>query len=182
MKARKPLGGDLAQVIGQRFGLVHEQRGVRLDALAIAPAEEPADRLPGGLPENVPQRDVDTADGVGEAAAAPQPEGVLVQLLADPLRLQRVLAPVERLHDGERGADQTGVGEDAADPGETLVGADETAVCERCTRAAARSLQPPSGVAPARPTAWISWIRTWTPGTSQCFALRGEQFGSLALL
>src|SRR3712207_6911468 len=59
-------------------------RSVGANAGAIAPAQEAADRLPGRLAEQVPEGDVDAADGVGQAAAAAEPEGVLVELLGDP--------------------------------------------------------------------------------------------------
>jgi hypothetical protein len=44
------------------------------------------------LAEQVPQRDVDAADGVLDGPAAALPEGVLPQLLADPSRLVGPLA------------------------------------------------------------------------------------------
>src|SRR5687767_4467127 len=62
---------------------------------------------------------------MGQAAAAAQPEGVLVELLADPLRLQRRLAPVKRLQHRQRRRHQADVGEDAPEPGQPLVGIDE---------------------------------------------------------
>ena len=61
--------------------LLHQQRAVGLHARAVGAAEQPADRQAGGLAEDVPQRDVDAADRMGERAAAAHPEGVLVQLL-----------------------------------------------------------------------------------------------------
>ena len=48
------------------------------------------------MPPTVPERDIDAADGVGERTPAPHPEAVLMQLLRDPLRLQRVLALIVR--------------------------------------------------------------------------------------
>jgi hypothetical protein len=48
-----------------------------------------------------------------------------MELLAYALRLQRIFAPIERLHHGEGGAHQPGVGEDAAGSSQTLVGADD---------------------------------------------------------
>src|SRR5215204_5635250 len=48
-----------------------------------------------------------------------------MELLADALGLQRVLTPVQWLHHGEGGADQPGVGEDAANSGQILVRADD---------------------------------------------------------
>jgi hypothetical protein len=76
---------------------VHQERAVGLDAIAVAPAEEAAHGKPGGLAEDVPERDIDTRDRVGQRAAATHPEGVLVEDLAYPLRLERVLPENERL-------------------------------------------------------------------------------------
>src|SRR5215471_7029411 len=71
--------------------LVHQQGGIRPDTLAIPPTQEPPDGLPRHLAEDVPQGDVDTADRVRDRAAAPEPEGVLMQFLAHPLWLKRIL-------------------------------------------------------------------------------------------
>ena len=57
-------------------------RAVRLDAVAIAAAEQPGDGLVADLAEQVPQGDVDAADGVFDGAAAALPEGGLPQLFA----------------------------------------------------------------------------------------------------
>ena len=54
--------------------------------------EQAPHRLPGGLAQDVPERDVDAADSVGDAAAHPHPEAVLGQLLGHPLGLERQLA------------------------------------------------------------------------------------------
>ena len=54
-------------------------------------------------------------DRVGERAAMPHPERVLVQLLGDAHRLDRALADHQRPQHGERRLDQPRVGEDAAD-------------------------------------------------------------------
>ncbi len=71
---------------------MHQERGVGPDPIAIPAAEQASDRLAGCFAENIPQGHVDAADGVGDGAAAALPEGVLVQFLADALRLQRVLS------------------------------------------------------------------------------------------
>jgi hypothetical protein len=111
-------------VVGKRRRIVHQERGIGADALAVPSAEEATDRLPGRLAEDVPEGDVDPADGMGERTAAPHPEGVLVEFLADALRLKGVLVPPERFEDIERGLDQIGVGEDTADAGDAFVGKD----------------------------------------------------------
>ena len=105
---------QLQQVLAQRLRLVHQQRRVGPHALAVASAEQASDRLAGGLAQNIPQGDVDAADRVRDRAAAPEPEGVLMQLLAHALGLQRVLAAIQRLQELERAAHQIVAGEDAA--------------------------------------------------------------------
>ena len=105
--------------------MVHEDRRVRPHAIPVSATQEAAHRLRRHLTEDVPQGDVDAADRVREAPAPPQPEGVLVQFLADALWLQRVLASIQRVHDREGGAHQPGVGEDATGSGQTLVGTDD---------------------------------------------------------
>src|SRR5579885_1745777 len=84
----------------------HQERAVRSYLRAISAAEQPPHRLPGELAENVPERDIDAADHVGERAAAAHPERVLVQFFRDPLGLERILAAVERLEHLEPGLHQ----------------------------------------------------------------------------
>ena len=83
-------------MLGQRGRVLHQQRGIGANARTIASAKEPADGLAGCLSEQVPQGDVDPADGVGDRSAAALPERVLMKFFADSLRLQRGLAAVER--------------------------------------------------------------------------------------
>ena len=106
LNARKPCALSRARCSASGAGLLHQQRGVGPDAVAVAAAQQASDRLAGGLAQQVPQGDVDAADGVRDRAAAAQPEGVLVQLLADPFRLQGVLAAIERLQQRQRRSDQ----------------------------------------------------------------------------
>src|SRR5262249_30177504 len=74
--------------------------------------------------EDVPEGDVDTADGVGDRPATPHPEGVLVEFFGDALGFEGVFAAPEGFEDVEGGLDEVGVGEDAADTGDALVGED----------------------------------------------------------
>src|SRR5439155_23167294 len=85
------------QMVTQTLGLVHQDRAIRAHALPVAPAEQTPNGLAGGLPKQVPQRDVNAADGVGDRAAEAEPEHVMVQFLADALVLKRVLAETKRL-------------------------------------------------------------------------------------
>src|SRR4029079_18674656 len=105
--------------------LVHEERCVWPHPIPVAAPQEAAHRLRRCLSQNVPQGDIDAADRVRETPAPPHPERVLMKLLADALRRQRVLVPVQRLHHGECGPYQPGVGKDAAGSGQTLVRADD---------------------------------------------------------
>ena len=113
---------DGAQMIGERFGLLHENRSVGLHALAIASPQQPAHRLACGLTQQVPKSDVNAADGMGDRTAASEPKGVLVQLFADTLRLERVLPAIKRFQDRQRRLHQSIVAEDAAEPDQVLVG------------------------------------------------------------
>src|SRR5438093_53157 len=112
------------QDLAQAPWLVEDQRPVRLDAVAVAPAHEPADGLAGVLAEDVPERDVDAADRMGHAAAAPGPVGRLVELLREALRLDRDLVAQERLEQGQRAVDQRLAGVAAAAPDQAGVGVD----------------------------------------------------------
>src|SRR5260221_1335963 len=103
---------------------LHEERAIGLGALPIGAAEQAADRLAGGLAEDVPECDVDAADRMGEGAAAPHPEGVLVELLGDALGLEGVLAAEQRLEPLEAGGDQPAVGKDAAMADDAGIGMD----------------------------------------------------------
>ena len=112
------------ELVAQPRGLVEENRAIRLDALAIAAAEQPCDGLAGDLAEQVPQRDVDAADGVLDRSAAALPEGCLSQPLRDAHRLIGAFADEERREQLDGGCDERLAGEDAADAGESFVGED----------------------------------------------------------
>ena len=152
LNARKPCACSCASCSRQRLRLVHQQRGVGPHPLAIASAQQAPDRLPGGLAENVPQRDVDAADRVRDGAAAPQPEGVLVQLLADALRLQRVLAAIQRLQHASAARTRRSLVKTLPKPVRPSSVRTTTSVWTVYSGRSS-SLHPPLGVAPAKPTA-----------------------------
>ena len=108
-------------MFGQGPGLAHQHRRIRPHPLTIPAAQQPADRLTRTLAENVPERDIDAADRVRDRPAAPHPEGVGVQFLADPLRLERILAAVKRLEHAERALHQLVVRERRSPPGDAFV-------------------------------------------------------------
>ena len=143
--------------LAHRVRLFHQQRAVGLHAVAVGAAEQPADRLAGRLAQDVPQRDVDAADRVGQGAAAPHPEGVLMQLLGDPLRLQRILARTERLQHLQPGLHEPAVGEDAAIAGDARIGVDRDDGVDEILRPDLRD-QPPFGLSPNRGAATIDLI------------------------
>src|SRR5215217_3560657 len=100
-------------MVGEPARLFHQEGGVRPDPLAIPTAQKAAYRLSGRLPKHVPQGDVYPTDSVGNRSASSEPEGVLVQLFADSLRLQRVLTLQERTKHRQRSANQLVAGEHA---------------------------------------------------------------------
>jgi hypothetical protein len=65
--------------------------------LAIATAQQTTYRLPRGLAQQIPERDVDATDGVRDRATAALPKSVLMQGLANALRLERGLPEQQRL-------------------------------------------------------------------------------------
>ena len=103
---------------------MHDQRTVGLDFVAVAAAQQATDRLLSHLAEDVPQRDVDAGDKVGDGAAAALPEGGLVQLFADADRLDGALADEGGAQNAERALRNHGRGEDAAEPDDSFVGND----------------------------------------------------------
>src|SRR5205085_2115983 len=92
LKGAKALRPGRQQPLGELSGIGHQHGGVGLDPLFIAPAEQAADWLAGDFAKDVPERDVYAADGMGDSAAATLPEGVLMQLLGDALRLNGAFA------------------------------------------------------------------------------------------
>ncbi len=134
LERAEPLGHQPLELVGQRLRLAHQDRGIGTDALEISAAEEPSDRLTRRLPEQVPERDVDRADGVGQRAAATEPEGVLVEDLARSLGLDGRGAAVQRLELGERGAHEIDIGERAAVADRALLGDDRDDRVDRVLR------------------------------------------------
>jgi hypothetical protein len=101
---------------------LHENGSIGLHSLAIASAQQASDRLAGGLAQQIPKRDVNAADGMSDRTAASEPESVLMELLADALRFERVLAAVKWFQNRQCRAHQLIVAEDAAEPGQALIG------------------------------------------------------------
>ena len=90
----------------------------------------------------------------------PSQKRVLVEDLARPLGFDGGRPAVQRLELGERGADEVDVGERAAVRRPGPPRSRPRRACGPNRRAGAPLLQPPSGVAPYRPTATISRILT----------------------
>ncbi len=112
------------QLVAQVGRLVEEDGAVRLDALAIAAAEQAGDGLVADLAEQVPQGDIDAADGVLDGAAAALPERRLPQPFRDAHRLVGAFADEQRHEQLDRAFDERLAGEDAADAAEPFVGED----------------------------------------------------------
>ena len=105
-----------------RRRLLHEERAIRQHAVAISATEQSTDRLPHHLSEDIPKRDVDAADGMSQRSAHAHPETVLRELFRNAFRLERMLAPIERLENTQRRFDQQMVREDTAVADDPLVG------------------------------------------------------------
>src|SRR4029079_18469748 len=67
----EPIRQKTLEARGALIGTAREDRRVRSDAFGVPAAEQAADGLAGRLAEQIPQRDVDAADGVGQDT--PQP-------------------------------------------------------------------------------------------------------------
>ena len=100
----------------------------------VAAAEQIAERNAERLALDVPEGDVDAADGVDHRAAAAEIDGGLVHLAPEPLDIERVLADQHFLqadHDGvgagrvddRFGDGRRGIG--LADAGDPFIGVDE---------------------------------------------------------
>src|SRR6266498_3010252 len=85
---------------------------------------------------------------MGDRTAASEPKCVLMELVADTLRLQRLLTAIKRLQHRECGAHELIVAEDTAEPCQPFIGVH----CDQCVNAILR----PQFIAPAafrgRPT------------------------------
>jgi len=62
------------------------------DVLAYRPAEDPRERQPGRLADDVPEREVDAGDGRRADDAVPVPEMLAIHHLPEMLRPRRILA------------------------------------------------------------------------------------------
>ena len=72
-------------------GLGHQGAGVGADGRPVGSTEQAMDRLFKGFPFDVPQRDVDTADGMNRWPLPPVVDRAAVELVPQPVDLQRVL-------------------------------------------------------------------------------------------
>ena len=76
-------------------GVWHQGAGVGADGGAMGTAEEAVDRLPEGLALDVPEGDVDAADGVHGRSLAAVVDRAAVELVPETVDLQRILAQQE---------------------------------------------------------------------------------------
>src|ERR1035441_5284569 len=91
LECSKSLRFDRQELLAQRFRILHKHRSIGANAIAVAAAQESADWLLRGFPQNVPHGYIDRADRVGDGAATPHPECVGMKLFADSLRFQGIL-------------------------------------------------------------------------------------------
>ena len=112
----------LGQFLSQQPRLFEQDRGVRLDAIAVVAAQQSRHRLAERLARQVPQSDVDAADRMFDRAAAAEPEHRLPQLFAHAFRLEARLADQMRAQQLERSFDQRTRGVATSDARQPLVG------------------------------------------------------------
>ena len=104
LESRVTLGAVPGDPLRHGVGRFLRDRAVQADAFAEPPAQERADRQPGGLPEDVPARDVDPALDVRVAL-----EGG-VHAVVELQQLARVEADQVRGELAQPGPDALGVG------------------------------------------------------------------------
>src|SRR5262249_33090104 len=109
------------QLFTQRPRFIEENGAVWLDLAPIASSKQPRDRLVADSAHQVPQSDVDAADGVLDCAAPALPEGALAELFRDVGRLVGALAQEKRLQQLDRAGDERLAREDAADASQSFV-------------------------------------------------------------
>lgn len=118
----KALGADALKMVNERLRSLHKNGGVWLDAVAVTAAEEASDWLARGLAEDIPESDVDSADGVSESSTASEPKGVLMEFFRDAFGFESIFAQEQGFEQCEGGFDELVVGEDAAPAGQAFVG------------------------------------------------------------
>ena len=128
LEGAKTLGAITRKCIAHHIWFLHQEGAVGLYALAVSAAQQASHRLSQCLAQDIPQGDIDAADGVGEGAATAHPEGVLVQFLAYPLRFESILAGIKRLQNFKGCFYQSAIGENAAIAGNSGVSVD----CDKC--------------------------------------------------
>src|SRR5207253_11410675 len=117
-------GHHRLQMLAELAGLVEQDRAVGLDAAAIVAPHQPRDRLVADLPHEVPQRDVDAADGMLDRASASLPERRLAELFGDALRLYRRFVLQQRPEQLNRPGDEHPRGKAAADADRAVASVD----------------------------------------------------------
>ena len=100
-RPKAPLA-HLADALGQRLDKVKQHGAIDRHGAAMGPAQEHVHGLAQRLSHQVPEGEIDGADGMGHGPAAAQPKGDPVQLLGDPLNLERIFAHHESLQPAER--------------------------------------------------------------------------------
>jgi hypothetical protein len=117
-------GDGMFQLFAQGLGFVEQERPIGFDAVAVDAAKEPGDGLVAYFSHQVPQGDVDAAEGVFDAAAPALPKGVLAELFAEAGRFVGAFAEEQWPQQLASRRDQGLAGHGAADADEALVGDD----------------------------------------------------------
>jgi len=121
LKGAKTLRFDGVQAGGEWLRLLHQERRIGKNPFAVTSTQEPANRLSGDLSQDVPERNVDSADCVSDASAASHPECVRVRFLAHALRLQRILSNKKRFQNTQGPFHQNVVGKGRTPSGNTFI-------------------------------------------------------------
>ena len=114
----------MLQFLPQLGRFVKEQGAIGLDPISIISSQQTRHWLVANLAHQVPERNINAADGVLDGAAAPLPEGALPQALADATGFVGALADQHGPQQLHGRLDQGLAGHRAADADQPFVGDD----------------------------------------------------------
>src|SRR5690349_15661 len=108
-------------MFAQRPGFAHQNGCIRSYPVTIAPTQQSADRLTRNPAENLPERDIDTADRMCYRPATAHPESIGMKFFADPLRFQGIFTCIKRLEHMECSLNQLVIREYRSPSGNTFI-------------------------------------------------------------
>ncbi len=114
----------LLEFFPQLGRFIKEQRAVRFDSIPVVSSEQASHRLVADLAHQVPEGDVDAADGVLNRAAATLPKRALAQALANSTGLVGALTDQHGAQQFDRRLDQGFARHGAANADQSFVGND----------------------------------------------------------